>query len=63
MLKLESPRPSRRGVSLASPLLALAITVVIGSVLFVALGKDPVRGLEVFFSSRSRASTRSASSR
>jgi simple sugar transport system permease protein len=29
--------------------LALAITVVLGVILFVALGKDPVRGLQVFF--------------
>jgi simple sugar transport system permease protein len=49
MLKLETrPQPSR-AMSLASPLLALAVTVVIGSVLFVLLGKDPLRGLEVFF--------------
>ena len=45
MLKLE-PRPEASRVwSLASPLLALALTVVIGVILFVALGKDPVRGL------------------
>ena len=49
MLRLEvRPQPSRAW-SLASPLLALAITVVIGVLLFVVLGKDPVRGLEVFF--------------
>jgi len=49
MLKLE-PRPqASRLWSLASPLLALAITVVIGVVLFMALGKDPVKGLQVFF--------------
>ncbi|HYE40236.1 MAG TPA: ABC transporter permease, partial [Ramlibacter sp.] len=49
MLKLE-PRPeSSRFWSLASPLLALAVTVVIGTLLFVALGKDPVQGLRVFF--------------
>ncbi|HMN94673.1 MAG TPA: ABC transporter permease [Hydrogenophaga sp.] len=49
MLRLEPrPQPSRAW-SYASPLLALAITVVIGTVLFVALGKDPVRGLQVFF--------------
>ena len=49
MLKLE-PRPeASRFWSLASPLLALAITVVIGVVLFVALGKDPVKGQQVFF--------------
>jgi general nucleoside transport system permease protein len=49
MLRLEPrPQPSRAW-SYASPLLALAITVVIGTLLFVALGKDPVRGLQVFF--------------
>ncbi len=35
--------------STASPLLALVITVVLGAILFVALGKDPVRALQVFF--------------
>jgi simple sugar transport system permease protein len=49
MLKLEArPEPSRFW-GLASPLLALAITVVLGTLLFLALGKDPVRGLLVFF--------------
>ncbi|EGJ09481.1 inner-membrane translocator [Rubrivivax benzoatilyticus JA2 = ATCC BAA-35] len=49
MLKLEArPEPSK-WMSIASPLLALAITVLIGVVLFVLLGKDPVRGLQVFF--------------
>ncbi|RYZ01246.1 MAG: ABC transporter permease [Comamonadaceae bacterium] len=49
MLKLE-PRPQASPVwSIASPLLALAITVVLGTLLFVALGKDPVQGLRVFF--------------
>ena len=33
----------------ASPLLALLITVLLGVALFVALGKDPVKGLQVFF--------------
>ena len=33
----------------ASPLLALAITVLIGVALFIALGKDPGKGLMVFF--------------
>ena len=36
-------------MSIASPLLALAITVVIGVALFILLGKDPLRGLQVFF--------------
>ena len=49
MLKLETrPQPSTL-MSIASPLLALAITVVIGTILFALLGKDPVRGLQVFF--------------
>jgi ABC-type uncharacterized transport system permease subunit len=49
MLKLE-PRPeSSRWWSVGSPLLALVITVVLGVLLFLALGKDPVRGLQVFF--------------
>ena len=49
MLRLEArPQPSRR-MSLASPLLALALTVLIGVALFMLLGKDPVRGLQMFF--------------
>jgi len=49
MIRLEPrPQPSR-AMSLASPLLALAITVVIGVALFMLLGKDPLRGLQMFF--------------
>ncbi len=49
MFKLEArPQPSKL-MSMASPLLALLITVVIGVGLFVLLGKDPVKGLQVFF--------------
>ena len=49
MFKLE-PRPQASAFwSVASPLLALLVTVAIGIVLFVALGKDPVRGLQMFF--------------
>ena len=49
MLRLE-PRPApSRAWTWASPLLALAITVVIGVILFSVMGKDPVRGLQVFF--------------
>ena len=49
MIRFETrPEPSR-AMSLLSPLLALAITVLIGVLLFMALGKDPVRGLQVFF--------------
>jgi len=49
MLRLEPrPEPSRLW-SLASPLLALLLTIAIGVLLFAALGKDPLRGLQVFF--------------
>ena len=49
MLKLEArPQPSNL-MSLASPVLALAVTVLIGIALFMVLGKDPVKGLQVFF--------------
>ena len=49
MLKLEArPQPSSAW-SYGSPLLALLCTVVIGIILFALLGKDPVRGLQVFF--------------
>ena len=49
MLKLEArPQPSSFW-SYGSPLLALLVTVVIGVVMFAALGKDPIKGLEMFF--------------
>ena len=49
MLKLE-PRPQASKMwSYGSPLLALAVTVLLGVLLFMALGKDPVKALLVFF--------------
>ena len=49
MLRLE-PRPEASKLwRYASPLLAIALTVLLGVLLFVALGKDPVRGLQMFF--------------
>jgi general nucleoside transport system permease protein len=49
MLKLEArPQPSQ-AMAWSSPLIALAITALIAAALFAALGKDPIRGLEVFF--------------
>jgi simple sugar transport system permease protein len=48
MLKLEArPQPSR-AMAWASPLIALALTALLAAALFAALGKDPLRGLEVF---------------
>ena len=49
MFKLEArPQPSPLW-SYGAPVLALLLTMVIGVALFVLLGKDPVRGLQVFF--------------
>jgi len=49
MLRLElRPTPSRLW-TWGSPLLALLVTVALGVLLFMALGKDPVKGLAVFF--------------
>ncbi|MEJ6007377.1 ABC transporter permease [Paucibacter sp. AS339] len=49
MFKLEPrPQPSRL-MGLASPLLALGLTVLLGLGLFLLLGKDPLRGLQMFF--------------
>ena len=42
------PQPSKLW-TFASPLLALVLTVLIGLVLFKLLGKDPLRGLQIFF--------------
>lgn len=48
MLKLEPRGEPSRLMLIASPLLALGLTVLMGAVLFVVLGKDPWRGLEMF---------------
>jgi simple sugar transport system permease protein len=49
MFKLE-PRPApSRVLTFASPLIALLITVAVGVLLFSALGKDPLAGLNMFF--------------
>jgi ABC-type uncharacterized transport system permease subunit len=49
MLRLEArPQPSKL-MSLLSPVLALVLTAIIAALLFTALGKDPVRGLGIFF--------------
>jgi len=49
MLRLE-PRPQASNLwTYASPVLALLLTVLLGVALFMALGKDPVRGLQMFF--------------
>lgn len=48
MIRLE-PRPApSRLMSALSPVIALAVTVVVAAALFAALGKDPVRGLTAY---------------
>ena len=49
MFKLEARPQASKFWSYGSPLLALGITVLIGIALFAALGKDPLKGLLVFF--------------
>ena len=49
MSRLEARPQASKFWTYASPLLALLVTVVIGVLLFAALGKDPVKGLLVFF--------------
>ncbi len=49
MFKLEPRAAPSKVLTLASPLIALLVTVVVGVALFVALGKDPVAGLRMFF--------------
>jgi simple sugar transport system permease protein len=49
MLKLELRPQASNLWTYASPVLALVLTVLLGVALFMALGKDPVRGLQMFF--------------
>ena len=48
MLKLEARGDASVFWRYASPLVALAITLALSALLFVALGKEPVRGLQIF---------------
>jgi ABC-type uncharacterized transport system permease subunit len=49
MFKLEPRGAPSKLLTLASPLIALLVTVIVGVGLFMALGKDPVAGLRMFF--------------
>ena len=49
MIKLQVRAQPSGLWTFASPLLALLITVLLGVLLFSLLGKDPVRGLQMFF--------------
>jgi general nucleoside transport system permease protein len=48
MLKLVPRASASQWMTYASPVLALVFTVLVAAALFVALGKDPVRGLSIF---------------
>jgi simple sugar transport system permease protein len=49
MLRLVPRSPPSRALTLAAPLLALALTMVLGAILFRALGQPPGRALALFF--------------
>jgi simple sugar transport system permease protein len=49
MFKLEERPEASRAMRYASPAIAVALMVVIGMVVFSALGRDPVEGFRVFF--------------
>jgi len=49
MWRLEPRLEPSRVMTVASPLLALLLTIVMGIALFIAFGKDPLRGLQMFF--------------
>lgn len=46
--RLELRGTPSRAMSYASPILAIVLTMLLGTLLFIALGKDPVAGLKVF---------------
>lgn len=48
MIRFEARAAPSRAMGFASPLLALTITVLVACALFIALGKDPLRGLTIF---------------
>lgn len=49
MLRLEARGAPSRFFAHASPAIAIAVTVALSGLLFVALGHDPLRGLSLFF--------------
>jgi simple sugar transport system permease protein len=48
VIRLEAREHPSRLMALLSPVVALAVTVAVAGALFALLGKDPVRGLQVF---------------
>jgi general nucleoside transport system permease protein len=48
MIRLEARAAPSRLMVLLSPVIALAVTVLVATILFASLGKDPARGLSAF---------------
>lgn len=48
MIRLEARAAPSRMMVLLSPVIALAVTVLVATILFASLGKDPARGLSAF---------------
>ena len=48
MFQLEARAEASSFWRYASPVVALIITLVLSALLFVVMGKDPVRGLQIF---------------
>jgi general nucleoside transport system permease protein len=49
MPRLELRAQASQTMAVLSPVIALAITIALGSLLFIALGKDPAKALQLFF--------------
>ncbi|MCD8518154.1 MAG: ABC transporter permease [Burkholderiaceae bacterium] len=49
MIRLEPRQAPSASMRVATPVLAIVLTIVTGLFIFALLGKDPVRGFEVFF--------------
>ena len=49
MLQLEARQIPSRAMTFGSPVLALSLTILMGIALFLLVGKDPLKGLLVFF--------------
>jgi len=49
MIRLEPRKEPSRGMIYATPIIAIALTMVAGMALFLILGKDPVRAIAIIF--------------
>jgi simple sugar transport system permease protein len=49
MLRLEARPVPSQAMALASPVIALLLTAAVAALILIAIGKDPVSGLQVIF--------------